>query len=209
MKCIDLFSGLGGFSEAFARNGCDVLRIDNNDRFQCIPHTIITDVYTLTSENLKDADIILASPPCTHFSFAAVTKQGSKHWPKGIPTKETLEQIKLVKYTIKIIKGAKPKYWILENPRGRLRKILGAPAMTTYWAAWGTPYLKPTHLWGKLPPIDWKQPMKWESNPSGGVGSGVDRPYPRDLAKRALIPYEFSKAVYDAVVGNSAQETLE
>ena len=208
MKCIDLFSGLGGFSQAFLDRRHDVLRVDNNDRFKDIPFTVITDVLMLTAENLKNTDIILASPPCTHFSFAAVTKNGSRHWPKGIPTKATLEQIELVKHTIRIIKAAEPKYWILENPRGRLRKVIGAPAMTTYWAAWGTPYLKPTHLWGNLPPIDWKQPMKWDSNPSGGVGSGIDGPYPRDPAKRALIPYEFSLAVCLAAEGLSAQETL-
>ena len=206
MKCIDLFSGLGGFSQAFLDRGHKVVRVDNNERFKDIPHTVITDVLTLTAENLNDANIILASPPCRCFSVAA----DHHHWPKGIPTDETREQIELVKHTIKIIEEANPQYWILENPAGRLRQVLGKPEMVQYWCSWGTPYKKPTHLWGKLPPIDWRMPHKWEPNPSGGAGNAMPNdPYPRDPAKRALIPYEFSRAVCLATEGLSAQETLQ
>ena len=206
MKVIDLFSGLGGFSQAFLDRGHDVTRYDNNVRFRDIPNTIIQDVKTLLPGDLKGADIILASPDCRCFSVAA----DHYHWPKGIPTEETRAQIDLVQFTVSLIEQVHPRYWILENPVGRMRQVLGKPAMTTYWCAWGTPYKKPTDLWGKLPPIDWKMPFKWEPNPSGGAGNAMPNdPYPRDPAKRALIPYDFSMAVCLAAEGNSQQETLE
>lgn len=206
MKVIDLFSGLGGFSQAFVDRGHKVIRFDNDERFKDVPYTILEDVLNLKAKDFKGADIILASPPCNHFSIASLRY----HWPKREPTDATLKQIDLVKYTIKVIKQANPKWWILENPRAMLRTVIGKPTMTTYWCAWGTPYKKPTDLWGKLPPIDWKMPLTWEPNPSGGAGNAMPNdPYPRDPAKRALIPYDFSFAVCLAVEGLSAQETLE
>jgi len=206
MKVVDLFSGLGGFSQAFVDRGHEVERYDNDSKFSDISNTTIKDVLELTPIDLKHADIILASPPCTHFSVASLRY----HWPKRVPTEDTLKQIELVKHIIKNIEQADPKYWILENPRAMLRTVIGKPVMTTYWCAWGTPYKKPTDLWGKLPPIDWKMPIKWQPNPSGGAGNASKNdPYPRDPAKIALIPYEFSLAVCLAAEGNSLQETLE
>lgn len=202
LEVVDLFSGLGGFSQAFVDRGHTVERYDFNEKFKDIPHTMIKDVLEMSSVDLKHANIILASPPCTHFSYAAVTKGSHLHWPKGIPTKETKQQIELVKYTVSIILETDPEYWILENPRGFMKKVLGQPAIETYWSAWGAPTLKPTHLWGKFPPIDWKVPLSTQKNEWG-------KAMPRDPALRALIPYEFSMAVCLATEGNSPQTTLE
>ena len=206
MKCVDLFSGLGGFSQAFLDRGHEVIRYDINPRFKDVPNTITRDVLTLKIKEIQ-ADIILASPECRCFSVAA----DHYHWPKGIPTEETEQQIVLVKKMVAMIKRANPRFWILENPVGRMRRVLGKPDKTTAWCAWGTPYKKPTDLWGVLPPIDWKLPFKWEPNTSGGAGNQskiANDPYPRDPAKRAFIPYEFSMAVCLAAEGNSLQTTL-
>ena len=203
MKCIDLFSGLGGFSQAFIDRGYDVKRYDFDERFVDVPHTIIKDIRELTAKNLRSQDIILASPPCTHFSIASV----STHWPDGLPSGETLEQIDLIEHTIDIIQKANPRYWILENPRGMLKHAIGNPALTIFLAAYGHPYLKPTHLWGQLPPIDIKLPFKWEKAPRGSK-KGTDNPR-LDPAIKALIPYDFSLAVCEAVEGISPQQTLQ
>ena len=218
LEVIDLFSGLGGFSQAFVDRGHHVERFDFNEEFKDIPHTTIKDVLEMSPIDLEHADIILASPPCTHFSVAAVYH----HWPKGVPTEATLQQIELVKHTIKLIKEVNPKYWILENPRGMLQKVLGKADMIQYWGSWGMNCLKPTCLWGKLPPIDWRtrETAKYEYAPRGskkGIQGntfwkdrgGFSWNIPRNPALRALIPYDFSLAVCLAVEGNSQQETLE
>ena len=218
MEVIDLFSGLGGFSQAFVDRGHNIERYDLNERFKEVPHTTIKDVMELTPIDLEHADIILASPPCTHFSIAAVYH----HWPKGTPTEATLQQIELVKHTVKLIKEVNPEYWILENPRGMLQKILGKPAITQYWGSWGMGCLKPTHLWGKLPPVDWRtrESARYEKAPRGskkGIQGktfwkhrrGFAWAIKRNPAERALIPYDFSLAVCLAVEGNSPQSTLE
>lgn len=203
MKVLDLFSGLGGFSQAFLDRGHDVTRYEYDERFKEVSCTIIKDVWDLTSGDLKDADIILASPPCNHFSIASVYV----HWIRGEPTEETKEQIRLVKHTVNIIARANPKYWMLENPRGMLRRVLGKPDKYIPMCAYGKTAYKPTDLWGNFPPVEWKSPLKWEKAPRGAKTGTQDNSL--TPAERALIPYDFSLAVCLAVEGNSPQQTLE
>ena len=202
MRVVDLFSGLGGFSEAFVDRGHDVERYEFDERFSEVPYTTIKNVLDLTPVDIDHADIILASPPCNRFSLAAV----SKTWPKGEPTEKTLEAIALVRHAVYIIKEANPKYWLLENPRGMIVRVLGRPSMVTWWGAWGTTYKKETYIYGELPPIDRRMLHKY-LKVKRGEKAGVQDPN-LSPAERALIPYDFSLAVCLAAEGNSAQTTL-
>ena len=194
MKVVDLFSGLGGFSQAFLDREHDVVRFDNDIRFKEVANTIICDVLELTPEDLWDIpDIILASPPCTYFTHA-----------NHNPDKDGLKQsIDLTKYTLKIIHETNPRFWIIENPPGRIKKVLGPPVYKTAWGYWGTSYLKPTWLWGKLPFMDWptrytepqpKETWNLESFNTHKFAYLCER----DSAKRSLVPYAFSEALCKA-----------
>ena len=202
MRVVDLFSGLGGFSEGFLQRGHDVSRYDNDSRFEAVPNTVIRDVFDLTADDLRGADVVLASPPCQCFSIAAV----SHHWPNNHPTPRTEEAIRLVKYTISLISQAGSHWWILENPVGMLRNVLGRPDKTVCLCAWGKEAKKPTDLWGNLPPIDWRMPMKWEKAPRGAKKGVQGYTNPAEAAK---IPYDFSLAICLACEGNSPQMTLQ
>lgn len=222
MKVFDLFSGLGGFSEAFIQRGHMVRRIELDPQFKDVPYTILANVLDLQPEDMFDIgmgypDIILASPPCNHFSIASV----SHHWPKPLkePTEATKEQIELVRHTSRLCREVrrlnkefcdKETYYIIENPRGMLRKVLGKPDKFIYMCAYHNnpkKSKKPTDLWGNLPSIDWKMPQKWVKSKRGSK-TGVQDPS-LSPAQRALIPYEFSLAVCLAVEGNSPQRTLK
>jgi hypothetical protein len=198
MRVLDLFSGLGGWSQAFKDRGHEVVTVDINPKFN---PTIVADVMNLTPKDFEkygQFDIILASPPCNCFSVASVYR----HWDKDTKRpkdEETRHAIRLVGHTIWLILNLQPRWWILENPRGMMRKVLGKPVVTTYFASWQTendnrkPVFKATDLWGVIPEgIKWKKPKTWQDAPRGArTGTqGI-----KDAELRAKIPYGLSLAV--------------
>jgi len=207
MKVLDLFSGLEGWSKPFKDRQHEVATVDINPKFH---PTISSDIMNLTSKDFDgygQFDIILASPPCNCFSIASVYR----HWDKNTKRpkdKATYDSIDLVAHTLELILTLHPRWWILENPRGMLRKILGKPQVTTYFASWQSweelneshsafhdnrkSCFKPTDLWGVLPNVKWNEPLEWAKAPRGSK-EGTQGITDRDL--RAKIPYALSLAV--------------
>lgn len=171
MKILDLFSGLGGFSQAFKDREHTVITVDNNPDFK---PDICKDIMKLNKKDFNgyDFDIVLASPPCTEFSKSCMPSTW-KSVQKGC-NPDTL----LLQKTLKIIYWIDPKYWIIENVWGSrpyFYPFLGKPVKKV-----GSRY-----LWGNFPVIDVKpQYGKWKLSPS------KDRP-----ALRSLIPYDLSLAI--------------
>ena len=82
----------------------------------------------------------MASPPCERFSIA------NRRFPKkGI--KKALE---IVGACLEAMVELETKYWVLENPKGRLRWFLGKPSHTIHLSNYGGKYMKPTDLWGNV-----------------------------------------------------------
>ncbi len=74
--CIDLFCGLGGWTEGFLAEGWDVIGFDN-ERHVYGAHRypgqlVLQDVRTLHGSQFKDATCIVASPPCQEYSYMAM-----------------------------------------------------------------------------------------------------------------------------------------
>jgi len=220
MKVLDLFSGLKGWSQAFEDRGHLVVTVDIDKKFN---PTICADVMSLTAEDFESYgsfDLVLASPPCNCFSIASVYRHWNKRTrrPKDNATRKA---INLVGHTIKLILDLNPKWWILENPRGMLRNVLGLPSKTTFFAAWNHFAYKPTDLWGVLPPIEWRKPRKWQKAPRGsksgtqGVTGKTVKAWPSNMADfvrkpelRAKIPYGLSLAVCLACEKELGEEKL-
>ncbi len=150
MRVLDLFSGSGSATKPFEDRGHRVYTIDIEPQYK--PEFIL-DINKLgVGKFIKGFDFIWASPPCTCFSVASI----STHWTGGhrayIPkTEQAIESIKLVKHTLKIIKESGCKFWVMENPRGVLRKIIEPPETTVAYCRYGDERMKPTDLWGKFP----------------------------------------------------------
>jgi hypothetical protein len=190
MKVIDLCSGLGGATQAFKDRGHKVFTVDIDSKFD---PDLVADIRWIKAEDFPfKPDFLWASPPCIGFSVASIWK----HWKDGIMSGTVKKGITIVDACLRLVYVLKPKYWILENPRGMLRKILGKPKVTTFFASWGMPNYKPTDLWGNLPPMEWKKPTKWEKAPRGSH-KGTYSIGTADL--RSKIPYELSLAVCLAV----------
>lgn len=187
MRVLDLFSGLEGWSAAFRDRKHEITTIDLDYTFN---PTFCRDI--LQIENLEyfgKFDVILASPPCTCFSIASVYV----HWKDKKPIdQETLNSINLVKHTLELIKNAKPKFWVLENPMGMLRTIIGKPVYTVDYCQYGTTYKKSTDLWGTFPK-DFK-PKRCTNKYDHA--SNKDKFSVQNFSKnpkiRAIVPYKLS-----------------
>ena len=73
---IDLFCGLGGWSDGLLAEGLDVIGFDieqhvyGEHRYPA--QLVIQDVLTLHGSQFKDAALIVASPPCQEYSYMAM-----------------------------------------------------------------------------------------------------------------------------------------
>lgn len=73
---IDLFCGLGGWTEALIAEGYFVVGFDierheyGDHRYP--GHLVVQDVLTLHGSQFKDAALIVASPPCQEYSYMAM-----------------------------------------------------------------------------------------------------------------------------------------
>jgi len=201
---IDLFAGLGGFSAAFAEaDGWEVVTVDIDERFE---PDIQADVLDLRPADLPEADMVLASPPCTEFTIAA---SRFERVIDGEPqTPAAREAVALVYHTIGLIKALAPEYWFLENPQGYLRQVIGEPTGRLTYCQYGENYMKPTDLWGEHPPGFSYRSCSYGAacheyntdRANGGDGnlSGLES-YTRDPAERAKVPRELSEAILEAV----------
>ena len=140
---------------------------------------------------------VLAAPPCTEFSLA-------KHFHgKGKYKHNFLEGLEIVSACMRIILSVKPKWWVLENPYGYLRKWLGRPEMVFEPWQFGDLYQKKTALWGKfnLPqPFILTKPKHLKKF-SMLKSKEIHPEYYGELSRterRAITPAGFAKAFFEA-----------
>jgi len=157
MKVIDLFSGLNGWGDPWREAGHEVFSIDFNPKFVANAYLDVGDTSRVLDVLIRNGfgrpDIILASPPCTSFSMMSV----AHHWTKdGKPKSLTAMQgERLVLATLDLINALRPRFYVIENPRARLRTmpyLLGLDRKTVWYCRYGEERAKPTDLWGEFPP---------------------------------------------------------
>lgn len=206
MLIFDLFAGTGSATKAFADAGHKIVSFELNPK-QLATENV--DVMTLDAATLiakyGQPDFIWASPPCTTFSVASCYK----YWqvtPNGIIPKhpDVFKALELVKHTIDLIKNLNPtKGWIIENPRGMLRKqdiMKDLTRRTVTYCQYGDFRMKPTDLWGDVP--NWvARPMCKNGSPChegapAGTATGSTR---LSKVKRSMIPYELGEEILNAI----------
>jgi len=183
--CIDLCAGLGGFSRAFKESpDWEVVTIEIERKFK---PTIIADVCHLPIKENTQPTLLLASPPCNKFSVAG----------GAFPRKGVQKALEIVGACFESVACLKPKWYLIENPRGYLRGIIGKPRTTIRYSDydWDFKAQKPTDLWGNLP-----LPMvKKVHRPKMPLGCKKWHDYMPNPVKAAEIPLGVSQAVLEGV----------
>lgn len=140
---VDLFCGLGGWTEGLLAEGYRVVGFDNERHDYGEAHypaqLVIQDVLTLHGRQFKDAALIVASPPCQAYSYRAMPWKRAKALPPPDNTlfeacfriqREASEAAgHLVPMVVENVRGAQP--WV-----GRARWHFGS-----------------FYLWGNVPAL--------------------------------------------------------
>jgi len=113
LKALDLFCGLGGFSDGLALEGFDVTGVEIEPKIAALykHRVIVADVCSLNPEEFRGFDLIVGSPPCRDFCVMAETVGLTKWRDPPNPQRGLL----LVNAFLNFIEVAKPTYWLMEN----------------------------------------------------------------------------------------------
>jgi len=141
---IDLFCGLGGWTEGLLLEGYDVVgfdieRHDYGDGMRYPAQLVLQDVATIVGRQFKDAALIVASPPCQAYSYRAMPWKRAKALPPPSNDlfdacfriqREAIEAAgRFIPLVVENVRGAQP--WV-----GRSRWNYGS-----------------FHLWGDVPAL--------------------------------------------------------
>lgn len=112
---LDLCSGTGAWSKPYLEAGYDV-RLITLPEYDVRTYKPPAKVYG-----------ILSAPPCTDFALS-----GAQYWNAKDFNGHTLQSILVVKACLEIKDFCKPFFWCLENPTGRIQKLvpeIGEPVL--------------------------------------------------------------------------------
>lgn len=181
--CVDLYCGLGGWTEGFLAEGYECIGFDIERHVygaHCYPaQLVLQDVRTLDGAQFKDAAMIVASSPCQEFSYRAMPWKRAKALGPPVFGMELFAQAARIQREASAAAG---RYipMVQENVRGAQR-----------WVGRARWHYGSYYLWGDVPAL---MPITITAMKStggswftDGNGSQITRNDPRDahLADRA------------------------
>ena len=204
MKVLELFAGSCSFSNVAKEYGYETFTTDYND-FDGIDYVV--DILDFDINSIPFwPDIIWASPPCTTFSIAscgyhwnAPDNQGNRE-PK---TEAAKKGLLILEQTLWILNELQPKYFVIENPRGLMRKMDAVQYLnrdTVTYCQYGDNRMKPTDLWHNL---NWTpRPMCKNGMPcheAAPRGSKTGTQGLKGNYERSKVPYELCKEILEYI----------
>jgi hypothetical protein len=215
MNVIELFCGTKSFSKvAIAHGHINRYTIDSDPLFEpTFCQDILSFVPIYNDENI----LLWASPPCEFFSVASIGHHWNvNHTPK---TDGAMLGLALLDKTIELISQIKPKYWFIENPRGKMRKVI-EPFFKRYgveprirhtvtYCQYGDTRMKPTDIWTNC--------MVWHPKPMCKNGAKCHERAPRGAntgtqgikgaRDRAIVPPALCEEILRAIDGLTNSST--
>lgn len=161
MKVLELFAGTKSISNVFAEAGHETFSIDWDNKHPNIDW--YTDISKITAEDILhrfgQPSIIWASPDCTTYSVAAISKHREREPNGNLKAKSEYAKFcdECNRHLIQVIHELNPKYWFIENPRGALRKMdfmQALPRYTVTYCKYGERRQKPTDIFTNHPAPD-------------------------------------------------------
>lgn len=199
-KILSLFDRTGNWSKPYADAGYKVFTLDVQEganRFGSFDLNMFescSDLFEFLEDfGMNAVDGILAALPCTDFAAS-----GARWWKGKDASGATDESVSLARLTLEIVETLKPAWWVLENPVGRLPRLVPElePFGPLYFQPheFGEPYTKKTGLWGEfngdlernhVEPVEGSK--MWKLPPSAERAN-----------LRSATPAGFAKAFYNA-----------
>lgn len=165
MKVLELFAGTRSIGKAFEKRRHEVFSVEWDKDFENID--LYKDIGQLTAQEILEKfghpDVIWASPDCSSYSIAAISKHRKKN-----PETGSLDAVsdyakfcdKVNKHVIELIKELNPKVYFIENPRAGMRKMdfmQDLPRYTVTYCKYeldkpvAERRMKPTDIWSNHP----------------------------------------------------------
>ena len=153
----------------------------------------------LTAEEILCAfgkpDVIWASPDCTTYSVAAISKHRRKEKNGNLaPISDYARFCDATNaHVVDLIRELSPRFWFIENPRGGLRKMdfmQGLPRYTVTYCQYGDKRMKPTDIWTNHPNPQFKPPCHYGDpcHEPAPIGSRTGTQGLANSKEKAIIP---------------------
>jgi hypothetical protein len=199
MEVLELFSGTTSFSKVCREREHKTFTVDFDSQFKPdLRIDIMKFDVDMLPEEFKKPDFIWASPPCTTFSVASI----GKHWNKNKTPKSEEAKIglQILDKTREIILKLKPKFWVIENPRGMMRNFLPSELRTTVtYCQYGDSRMKPTDLWNNFNFVGKKCRNGDKCHVSAPRGSKTGTQGIKGARARGIIPKKLCEEILNFV----------
>ena len=206
LKVLELFAGTRSIGKAFEARGHEVFSVEWDKRFDNID--LYADVLTVTAaqiiEKFGKPDVIWASPDCTTYSVAAISKHRRKEANGNLaPITEYAKFCDTVNaHVVNLIRELNPRFWFIENPVGGLRKMdfmKDLPRHTVTYCQYGERRQKPTDIWTNHPSPEFKPACKRGMNCHDAAprGSKTGTQALKNAVEKARIPVLLCEHIVD------------
>lgn len=210
MKILELFAGTRSIGKVFEARGHEVFSVEWDKDFENID--LYEDISKLTAQDVLEKfgqpDVIWASPDCTSYSVAAISRHRRKVTNEDgtgtlAPISDYAKFCDMTnKHVVDLILELKPKYYFIENPRGGMRKMDFMQPLTRYtvtYCQYGDTRMKPTDLWTNHPDPQFKPACKNGSpcHVAAPRGSRTGTQGLKGSKLRSVIPQELCEHIAD------------